>query len=610
MPRQQFFVWTVLLLAGCGKTASLQGLDRLIEDKRAASDDAGVAGCAGEGEPCVAGLGECERVGVQVCTADGGVECEAEVGQGQAELCDSGKDEDCDGDVDEAPEGRCCSDDDCSDGQRCDRLPPEVDAFKAGECADPSSVENEVEVGQVDEDPAADEGPPEMTKPAPAPPCGGADLKGDASNCGLCGFVCEEGEACEDGRCVAQCEADLESDAANCGACGRACAAGLECVAAECVQSAEMPMMTCPAGQKTCGTACIAAASCCVDGDCATDEKCNDGQCVECTSGAQCESDELCDAGNCVPKPVPCGGSCGHAEICVDDKCQCPAGMKPCGPTCILADKCCDNDECAARDSSRPFCSQTKGCVECVNSSQCDFDCSNDGFCKDPPAPCGGADLQTDEANCGTCGKRCATGQRCMAGRCEAPAESCGGADLDSDPTNCGTCGHRCQSGDACVSGQCELNPVWLDRKTGLSWEAFPGKLRSYDSAAGHCASLKIGTQSWRVPSVGELRSLIRGCAATEINGSCGVTDNCLNGKCAGEDGYSDCNEKCPAGRGQASGCYWPGELGGNCSARFWTSSKFEGSSRLSWTVDFQDASISEYSTEFTDEGIRCVSGP
>lgn len=44
-----------------------------------------------------------------------------------------------------------------------------------------------------------------------------------------------------------------------------------------------------------------------------------------------------------------------------------------------------------------------------------------------PPPVCGGANLQTDVANCGTCGNRCAAGQTCNAGTCtNAPVADAG----------------------------------------------------------------------------------------------------------------------------------------------------------------------------------------
>ncbi len=82
-------------------------------------------------------------------------------------------------------------------------------------------------------------------------------------------------------------------------------------------------------------------------------------------------------------------------------------------------------------------------------------------------------DLQTDIWNCGGCGVVCCRGFLCSSGvcgydcpgtgdACPLPSEADAGCAatvgciyVQSDPANCGSCGHACGAGQVCVSGVC-----------------------------------------------------------------------------------------------------------------------------------------------------------
>lgn len=86
------------------------------------------------------------------------------------------------------------------------------------------------------------------------------------------------------------------------------------------------------------------------------------------------------------------------------------------------------------------------------------------GPCAAPRIRCGAAcvDLNTDTANCGTCGAACPPGASCTGGVCRTPCASprilCGTAcvDLNTDTAHCGVCGRACPAGATCVSGVCQ----------------------------------------------------------------------------------------------------------------------------------------------------------
>lgn len=112
---------------------------------------------------------------------------------------------------------------------------------------------------------------------------------------------------------------------------------------------------------------------------------------------------------------------------------------------------------------------------------------------------------------------------------------------------------------------------TWVDPETCRMWriENNPQKWL-FDSAKVYCESLKQGGfDDWRLPSISELRSLIRGCPATITGGECPLTDAC-------ED-WSECKDEscrgCEEGEGLNDGCYGPPELMNPCEW-FWTANE------------------------------------
>lgn len=97
-------------------------------------------------------------------------------------------------------------------------------------------------------------------------------------------------------------------------------------------------------------------------------------------------------------------------------------------------------------------------------------------------------------------------------------------------------------------------------------------------AAAGtYCTSNAAGLPGvgWRLPSISELRSIIRGSAGTVTGGACAVTDQCLSatdcfsyGACAGVPGPGV--PLCSLNGGPTDGRYWDPNLG---TAAGWNSS-------------------------------------
>jgi Protein of unknown function (DUF1566) len=191
------------------------------------------------------------------------------------------------------------------------------------------------------------------------------------------------------------------------------------------------------------------------------------------------------------------------------------------------------------------------------------------------------------------------------------PLMGCGG---DGQGDTCGRAAD-CGSGLLCVDGGCApvattaTGGVYIDPVTTLEWQrASAAAAMDWESAVLYCQNLESDGTDWRLPSVDELRSLIRGCPATERGGACGATNTCVTydvclGDCAG----------CEPDAGPAGGCYWPEELEGSCGQGapghdvwYWTSTSLDDLVGA-WYVVFNYAHVCGRSKDFSYGLVRCV---
>jgi hypothetical protein len=141
--------------------------------------------------------------------------------------------------------------------------------------------------------------------------------------------------------------------------------------------------------------------------------------------------------------------------------------------------------------------------------------------------------------------------------------------------------------------------------QSGASCEG-DGVDKSYAAANSYCADLSWrGYEDWRLPTIDELRSLIRGCAVTAAGGDCDITHECAP-NVAGEPCVTPQCTGCSEGGGpSSSGCYIPSELpGASCAASLWSSSQFnESLSYYLWTgAAHLDVANKEYEYK-----VRCI---
>ena len=326
--------------------------------------------------------------------------------------------------------------------------------------------------------------------------------------------------------CVSDCEG-LE--------CGdEGCSGGKVCKAGECVCAAEY-QKDCAGGTlywyDSCGAQ-GAEVDDCDDGNPCTDDDCSGSQCTSSNveDGSGCENDKSCHGGVC---KYHCGdGLCASTPPGTEDCTTCPVD---CGD-------CCGNGVCDAEHGEH--------CGTCFADCPC--------LCEE--------ECQTDTCVFTACdGKECGD-------------DGCGGS--------CGTC----QQGWQCEAGQCiDSATLWTDPASGLTWHVTPtGDYMTWSSAKTHCTKPPLDGGGWRLPTIGELRTLIRGCPATETGGSCNVEEgDCLEYSCRDKS----CNG-CTQNAGPADGCYWPDNMLGACSW-YWSSSPMEDSNNNhAWRVYFYDGHV------------------
>lgn len=307
------------------------------------------------------------------------------------------------------------------------------------------------------------------------------------------GVVCSQGQTCEDGVCVQT-------------GCAATCAEGLVCSpdSGACVPSM-CRAITCPPNQDCEPLTGACAPSLCIGVQCPDGQTCKRGQCGTpatdeehvTTGGAGCHSSHgLGWLALVLTLMLQGRGRRRHTARALSVM-MVALGLGACNPSdyCLNCEKTVFDAAPSLPDAPSGGCDI--GVIQDETCNGLDDDC--DGFIDD------GFDLQTDEANCGTCGVPCSIAgaqSQCVSGACafvacypgyadvnndatdgceyacfvsNAGVEACDGLDndcdglideetqLDVDPLNCGQCGRACEflgvANATCEAGVCGFLP-------------------------------------------------------------------------------------------------------------------------------------------------------
>ena len=136
-----------------------------------------------------------------------------------------------------------------------------------------------------------------------------------------------------------------------------------------------------------------------------------------------------------------------------------------------------------------------------------------------------------------------------------------------------------------------------------LVWSERFSKAGTWATAVSYCGDLKEdGHDDWRLPTIDELRTLIKNCPQTERGGSCKVSERntCLSDNCFSNDCYCDGSDE--------EGHY--SRLGDGDIVWLWSSSSNSADPGRFWYVNFARGmvgSLVKEGYEGNDDSVRCV---
>ena len=132
-----------------------------------------------------------------------------------------------------------------------------------------------------------------------------------------------------------------------------------------------------------------------------------------------------------------------------------------------------------------------------------------------------------------------------------------------------------------------------LNTKKDPNWSEQASILMNWVHAKEYCDNLaEEGHLDWRLPTISELRTLIKGCPAIETTGDCNVIDNCLSWKSCRNDSCNGCSNDNYSKFGDVGA--------------FWSLSVQSDSITYAWGVYFGSGNVFS-AGRLSENSVRCV---
>lgn len=252
----------------------------------------------------------------------------------------------------------------------------------------------------------------------------------------------------------------------------------------------------CNLASRTCGISPLTGDVCSDGNACTTDDRCMAGLCRgsdadRCVPTGPCVTSTCDPAIGCVEAHSPRGVACDDGNACTPSSTCDGAGLCFGATACPSDDNPCTADVCIGAECQAVALADGTACIagRCCN-----------GSC---------ASTNTDEANCGSCGNSCGSGQSCVSGFCS----TCGSDEACDDGLACtidrcvGTCANSLMPDHCLIGGLCFM--AGADNPSNVCQQCRP-------ALSSTAWSAKDGT-----PPCNDLRF-------------CTATDVCVEGVCQG----------------------------------------------------------------------------